>query len=488
MADRTSRNAIFSFAAQMATATGTAVLTLYLVRALRPHGYGTFALAVAVAGLALVAADMGLGYSAARYIAESRTERARVRAVFGDALRLKLVVAGSVTVVMILAAGPISSAYGAPGLAWPLRVIAFSVLGQSVMAFESGTFNAVRRASPNVVLVASESLVETVVSIGLVLLGLGVVGAALGRSIAYLFAAGFGLVLVTRIIGRPALRASTISRMLIGYAGALVLINAALTLFNYVDVFVIGAYLNTSAVGSFEAPMRLTAFLAYPGLALAAAVAPRFARTGDRATASAALSRAIRLLLIGHAAVAAVVLVWADPITRLLLGSGYPQSAAVLRTLTPFILLAGIAPLVTLSINYLGLARRRLWIAVGTVLLNLGIDLVLVPRIGVVGGAIGTDAAYIGYVAGHLWICWAESDLAVRRLTMSAFRCLLAAAAMAGSLVLWGTHSVALPQLILGGACGLAIYGVVLLATGEVRGNDVTGAYRALAGLFAGSR
>ncbi len=488
MADRADRNAVYSFAAQMATSAGTAVLTLYLVRALAPKGYGTFALAVAISGLALVAADMGLIPSAARYIAESRTDRAHVRAVFGDALRLKLALAGSITILLIVAAGPIASLYGSASLVWPVRAIAFSVFGQSVMAFAGGTFNALRRVSQNLLLVSAESLVETIASIALVLAGLGAAGAALGRAVAYVFAGIFGVILVARVIGRPALRASSVSRKLIGYAGALVLVDAAFTLFNQVDVFVISGYLNTSAVGSFQAPMRLASFLAYPGLALAAAVAPQFARAEGSRSGSGALAKAIRLLLIGHVAVAGIVLVWARPIAHILLGSGYPQSTAVLRALTPFVLLVGIAPLVTLSINYLGFARRRVPIAVGTVLVNLAIDLILVPRIGIVAGAIGTDVAYAGYVAGHLWIGWRESGLTVRPLLISASRCLLAAAVMAGSLVLWGTRSVPVPLLILGGMCGLGIYGLVLLATREVRGAELRGAYRTLAGLFPRAR
>jgi O-antigen/teichoic acid export membrane protein len=484
--DRTRRNAAFSFAAQMATSAGTAILTLYLVRALGPKGYGTFALAIAVSSLAMVAADMGLASSAARYIAESRDQRARVREVFGDALRLKLILAGSIALVLVLAAAPISSLFGTSSLVWPLRAIAVAVLGNNVMALVGATFNALRRVSQNLRMVVGESLVETTASIALVVAGAGVTGAALGRGLGYVCGAAGGLVLLARTIGRPRLRASSISRNLLGYAVALVLIDAAFTLFNQVDVFVIGAYLNPAAVGAFQAPMRLTTFLSYPGLALAAAVAPQFARSGEPTSAAATLATAIRLLLIGHAAVAGIVLVWARPIAHLLLGNGYPNSAAVLRGLTPFILLTGIAPLVSLSINYLGHARERLPIAVGTVLANLAIDLVLVQRIGIVAGAIGTDVAYIAYVFGHLWLCRREAGLSLRRLTATALRCLLAAAVMAGSLVLWGTKSVSIPLLILGGGCGLAIYGLMLLATREVTGAEIVGLYRSLAGHFVG--
>ena len=45
------RGAVWALANQLTTAVVAAVLTLFLVRALSPHEYGTFALAVAVVGL-----------------------------------------------------------------------------------------------------------------------------------------------------------------------------------------------------------------------------------------------------------------------------------------------------------------------------------------------------------------------------------------------------------------------------------------------------
>jgi heme-degrading monooxygenase HmoA len=72
------------------------------------------------------------------------------------------------------------------------------------------------------------------------------------------------------------------------------------------------------------------------------------------------------------------------------LGPGYEESADVLRALTPYVFLAGLAPLVSLAVNFLGEARRRIPIALGAVAVNVAIDVTLIPRIGIVAGAIGT--------------------------------------------------------------------------------------------------
>ena len=77
----------------------------------------------------------------------------------------------------------------------------------------------------------------------------------------------------------------------------------------------------------------------------------------------------------------------------------------------------------------------------------------LIPRIGIVAGAIGTDLALAVYVPAHLWICARALDAAAApaRRSRSA-RSLVAAAAMAGVLLAFGTSDLSLVDWLAGGA------------------------------------
>src|SRR5436190_17189414 len=108
--DTIARNTGFALAAQAITATFTAGLTIFLVRALAPHSYGIFALALAVGALALQPSDFGISQSAARFIAERRAERGAVAAILADALRLKLIAGIAVLAALVALAHPIASA------------------------------------------------------------------------------------------------------------------------------------------------------------------------------------------------------------------------------------------------------------------------------------------------------------------------------------------------------------------------------------------
>jgi O-antigen/teichoic acid export membrane protein len=488
------RNTVFALATHAATAAFTAVVTIFLARYLGPEGFGVFALAVGVGAVLLLPGDAGISTAAARFIAERRGNDRAVARVLRDASRLRLVSSGTVCVALVLAAGALADAYDEPDLAWTLRGIALAVFGQNLMQLYGSGFTALGRVSLAFRTSLLKSALELVATLGLVLAGAGAAGAAFGRSAGFLAGGLLGMAMMRRLVGRPQPAAEGSGgetsdvgmRRIAGYAGALLLIEGAFVLFEQIDVLLIGALLSATAAGLFQAPLRLVTFLHYPAYALAAGVAPRVARHEVQGSSVDPFAGALRGLVLFQAALLAPLVIWADPLVELILGSDYARSAEVLRALAPYVFLAGLGPLVSMAVNYLGEARRRLPIAVVAVAVNAAIDVVLIPEIGIVAGAIGTNVAYAIYVPAHLWICRSLLDLPLRPLLVSCGRALLAATAMAGVLALFGTKDVSVPELLAGGLIGLGVYvgALVLLrelSTAELRTLWASGRARLLA-------
>jgi O-antigen/teichoic acid export membrane protein len=464
-------NTAFSFLAQIASATFTAGLTLFLARRLGSHGFGVFSLALGIAGLVLLPSDFGISNSAARFIAEHRGDRRRVSHVVADSLRLKLLVSAAVAALLWALAGPIASAYGIHGLIWPIRGVATALFGQSIMMM-SVAFVALARVRFQLWTYLVESVVETSASVALVLAGAGVTGAAFGRATGYLVGGTMTVLVLVRLLGPDVLprglRFGADTRRVATYAGVLLIIDGAYTLFSQIDILIIGGYLGASAVGVFSAPLRLTAFLANPGAAIAAGVAPRLARNRLQEPNVDAFVKALRLLVLLQGAITAFVLGWSPLVVKIVLGSGYGESATVLRVLAPFVFLTGFGTLVSLSANYLGEARRRAPIAVVTVIINVVLDLLLVPRIGVVGGAIGTDVAYGLYAPAHLLLCQRVLHLNLRPTAGVLARTLLAGGAMTAVLLLIGGSTEEPLRIFAGGVAGICTYGGLLWVSGAV--------------------
>jgi O-antigen/teichoic acid export membrane protein len=477
--DSIKRNAILSLTNRLTSAVFTAILTLYLVRALGPDGYGTFALAVSVGVLASLLADFGVSASASRFVAEHAGDSKAQFAVIALALKLKLAFVGAIAVALFALAAPISDAYGVQGLEWPLRGAAIALAGQTLLLFVTGLLGALRRVSANAPVILSESALEMTASVALVALGTGATGATFGRAIGYTLGGILAIVVLSRVIGRSALGrpadGQRQGRRIASYALPVFITNGVFTLFSQIDVILLGALIGSAAVGVFQAPVRFISMLTYAGTALAAGVGPTLAVKGNRNIS--AFEASIRYLIIGQALLIAPVIVWADPIVDLLLGPDYQESVPVLRAMAPFVFLSGIGPFLSSAVNYLGGAGRRVPIAIAAVAANATIDLILIPPLGVLAGAIGTDIGYLIYVPAHFWVCRRTLGLPLRPIAITLGRCALAATAMGLVLLAAGTDDLSIAGWALGGTSALVAYFGSLLITRELEPDE----FRALA-------
>src|SRR4051794_22225008 len=138
--DSIARNVAFSFVAQMVGAAATAALTLYLVRALGPTEFGALGIALGLGALVLLPGDFGISGSAARFIAEHRGEWPVIGGLLRDAMRVKLVLTGLLSIAMFALAEPIADAYNAGALTWTLRGMAIAIFAQSFFMLFTNVF------------------------------------------------------------------------------------------------------------------------------------------------------------------------------------------------------------------------------------------------------------------------------------------------------------------------------------------------------------
>jgi O-antigen/teichoic acid export membrane protein len=464
------RGTALALAARLVGAVSTGALTVFLARELGSSGFGVFSLALSIEGVLFLVSDFGVVQALQRFVAERRNDRGAAAEIVADGIRLKLVGSLLVSLILIAVADPIAASYRAPALAWTLRGVAVSLFGMNFLLMCAGIFTALRRQVMTFTSFLIESSTELVSSVTLVLIAGGAAAAAFGRAIGYLVGGAAALAFTVRLLG-PGVASLLAhrprhSRMIAGDAGVLLIVDGAYTAYSQIDSLLIGAYLTVTSVGLWSAPLRFVVVLAYPGQAVASAVAPRLVASGPHAAEPEAFSRSVRLLLILMAAATAALTVWATPIIRLTLGPSFHASAAVLRELAPYVFLSGLGPLVSTGMNYLGAARSRIPIALGTLLVNVVLDLILIPRIGIAGGAVGTDVAVTVYVLGHARYCQRILDVPLAPMAISLVRSLLAGGAMALALLAVGSETIG--EMIGGAVPGGVAFVGVLLATGEV--------------------
>jgi O-antigen/teichoic acid export membrane protein len=463
---------LFAGGVQLAGTVFTALLTLFLVRALSPDDYGRYAIAIAVGSIVLLPSDFGISASAARSIAEAYGNKRKIAQIFSVALRLKLISALVIGGIIFAAAPFIAKIYSDPSLTTPIRIIGVAVAAQTVFGFASASFSALRRMRAVLGIVTLESAAETALCIALVAAGAGVVGAVAGRAIGYSLGAAAGLLILfaqhggLRVVRRERFD-PVLARALAVYAGAIALVDAIWAVLSQVDVLIMGVFLSPAAVASFQAPARLLSLATYPGLALSNALGPRLAQGQRSARTVSSLGTSARVLVILQSFAAACVVLYAHEITAVVLGHQYrhSQAALVLRCLAPFVLLSGLAPLLSNAIDYVGGARRRIWIAAVTLVLNVALNVILVPQIGPVGAAVAVDAGFAFFVLAHVNLCRELLDFPVAPLAKTGLSALAGAGAMMLTATVIGFVAPGLAGLVAGLIAGSAAFaGVIFLS------------------------
>ena len=488
--DSIAKNTAASLASQVTTASLTALLTVFLVRALGAKEYGLFALTMGIGATTLAFADVGISFSTARFVAEHRGRDTELRALVADALKLKIVVTGLVCALLAALSSVIASVYRDPDLVWPLRIMALATFGQSTYLMVLGVSTARGRTIVNVRLVAAESLLEVSASVALVLAGAGAVGAVLGRAIGYVLGATIAALVVLRLSGDGSTRFMSVPRRetirrISGYARAMFAIDVSYTITASLSVLILGAYAGSAASGIYQAPAKLITLIAYVGLSVSNGVGPRLARSPGREPDVAPLQNALRGMIDFQCLLLAPVIVWAKPITHLLLGPGYARSADVLVALAPYVFFSGLAPLVTISVNYMGEARRRVPISLTTLCVAAAAGFLLIPRHGVIGAAIATDIAFGFYTLAHIWLCRGLLRVRMDILVWSLVCGLTAAVAMGIVLASVGTEHLTFGEWVIGAVGGVGAFVSMLIFTREIRGVHIARAAAIVGGVFA---
>jgi O-antigen/teichoic acid export membrane protein len=229
----------------------------------------------------------------------------------------------------------------------------------------------------------------------------------------------------------------------------------------HVDKLLLATLATPTAVGLFSAAYKLleamTPFTANVTLPLF----PVFSRLAQESPAQLfrALGQSLKFLYIMGTPIAVLLYVFAEPIMMLFFGEAYRDATVTLQVLAPAVLL--LMPTSAYSYAFTALGRQRLYAACIAIslLTNLILDLLLIPRYGYLGAAFGTLAAEASlFLAGLIMIGQQSGNIDSLRLL---WRPLLAGLVMGAVCRL--LHN-AIPTGVVVELCsGLAAYGGLLL-------------------------
>ena len=379
-------------AVRLVTVAAGFLTSVVAARLLGTHGVGAAGAAVALATVAAIVANGGINISTIFLLGQRPAD---VRRILAALIPLALGAAILAAILLAAASAVIGPSIGlgdrpdlflaAAGLA--AAIVAYEFIGAIVLGLgQTKTYVTSELVRGVGTLVVTAALLVSVLRSD--------VGFVLAAGIAIVAAAAFNARRVVRSIGPVAPRIDTDvagEALGIGLRGQ---IGNILQLMNLrLDQLIVPAFLSLSSAGVYVIAVRVAEALAQVGSAAASLIFPEVARQTDRFDTSMT-ERAVRATTVLVAVAALVIGVLAEPFLSIAFGAEFAEGSLALR-----ILLIAMLPLSLVRIlagDMKGRGRPgTVSVAMGlAAVVTVGLDLILIPRLGIAGAALASVVAY----------------------------------------------------------------------------------------------
>ncbi len=166
-------------------------------------------------------------------------------------------------------------------------------------------------------------------------------------------------------------------------------------IYSYVDSILLKQMLGTEAVGWYSTPYKITFAFQFIPMALVAALYPRMSEyfVHQKEKLSVILHDSIKYLLVVATPIAIGICVLAQPIIVMLYGDAFLPSVLPLQILIVSLIFSFVGFPIGACLNACNRQATQTTIVAGVMVLNIIMNLLLIPRIGVAGAAV---AALVG--------------------------------------------------------------------------------------------
>ena len=380
------------------------LLPLY-VRFLSRSEYGAVSLVTSIAGFLTILFRIGLDGALMRLHFDESGERQR--ALYSTLTSVSVMAAAAGSLVTAVLVGPFFPQLFS-GLGFlPYGILAIGIAATSSMSFSPGIYyRATGRAWQFLFYALASFITASVSSVVLVLLGWGATGMLVGQLAGGLFGLLVTIVLVLRIAGtryepavvRPALRFGLPLTPHLLSAWALRLAD------RWLISLLIGlpAAQALGELGAYSLGYQLGYMITIVVSSFNAAWSPWFFRIADRPEAPALFRGMTTIVMAGLLAVGVGISALAPQIIAIIARPEYQSAAGVLPVVAMASVLFAFYTMLTTLVFYAKATARLAMITVSAAILNVAVNIALIPRLGILGAAWATFAAY-GFFAIVTW-------------------------------------------------------------------------------------
>lgn len=384
---------------------------VFIARWLGPDNYGYIPLVASIIGISIIFADAGIAPSTARFLAELQGNEQNIWSLLKRTFKLRLLLLMPICLGLYLIIDWLARFLKAPLLpkfGWLIALLLFlQTMQRWIAKVCEGTGNTDFLGKVNL----SISWTKPALQVALVLAGLGLLGFFVGQVVAYFLIIGvFFFLLIKKFYSEDTMPSEIepiVSKShIISYALPLMVIHASFWIFMESDILMLKYFKDIQEVSFYGIATRMAALIVVPAAAFGASAAPLVLvlKKDSIQRAREMVFKSLKYLIVIFTFVSLVTFIYAKEIVEILFSARYLSSAMPLKIYSIFIFFLAISSFVSLVLDYSGLAKIRMILVASSAGLNVLLNLILIPKYGMIGAAWATQITYSPLVIIYVWL------------------------------------------------------------------------------------
>lgn len=389
-----------------------------MARHLPVDGYGNVVIGLSVLNLFGLAALAGMPAALSRYLPRQETDDGR-RNILSSAFQIVGVLSVLIATIIYLTADPLANIlFGNADLVWIIRIFAAVLPFYAMFKLSLGGFRGYEMTYPRIL---NQNILRPGLQLaGIVLfvtIGYGTTGIAFAYASAFAVVALVGLLLLHRISGTPPTEfikrgSSNQYRKLLSFSLPLVASGAINVIAKHSDLIILGIFKSSTAVGIYEVSFRVAMFVFF---SVTPAVGFLFQPIISRYHADESVEMMQKLyvittrwVVVGTFPIFALFVLFPDQTLAFFFGSAYRDGQLALSILVVGFMLSQALGLTGNFLTSVGKTKAHMYISAGTMVINVAVNLALIPIYGILGAAIATALAQVFNNSVQLYVIFRQ--------------------------------------------------------------------------------
>ncbi len=368
IAEDSARGSFFLISGTALSTVILAVTSILVARFLGPELYGQYTLALVIPNFLFLIADLGISQGIIKFTANFnlKAETDRITRIVKNLLIIKALMGASVFLINFIFAGFFASVFfQRPELTFYIRVGSTAVLFQVLYTTVLSLFVGLDKTQYNALATSIQSTAKAIISILLIVLGFGLVGAITGHIIGYVAAAVFGILMFLPIIRRKNNQiiksgASNDLKLILRYSAPLYISILLVGFAPFYQSVVLAIFTTDLNIGNYRAATNFLALFAVISGPITTALLPAFSKldTSTNQKIKAFFRLANKYTALTVIPLTILIMILSKEIVQVIYGSTYTYASTYLAMFCFLYLLVGIGYL-TLPSLYNGLGETK---------------------------------------------------------------------------------------------------------------------------------